>query len=125
MQKYYLRRNLFMRIVDAIDDFFKTTRQAVFIEAEGKPSRIQSFIDDYNNQYNEMLRMDDDGLIVLQDDANKWGLELRLYFNDKSGIPDGVRVTRNSVYRPEYKFRINDISVIKELFNYGYRIGLN
>lgn len=114
-----------MGIVERINEFFETTGQEIFIEAEGKPSRIRNFIDDYNNRYNEALQMMDDGLIVLQDDANKWGLELRLYFNDKSGIPDEVKVTRNSVYRPEYKFRINDIDIIMSLFDYGYRIGLN
>ena len=114
-----------MESVKKIDDFFRSTGQKVFIEGEGKPSRISSFIVDYNNRYNETLQMENDGLIVLQSDANKWGLELRLYFNDKSGIPAEVQVTHNTVYRPEYKFRINDINIVMELFNYGYRIGLN
>ena len=69
--------------------------------------------------------MTDSGLIALNEDANKWRLELRLYFNDKSGISDEIQVTRNSVYRPEYRFRINDVGIIKKLFERGYRIGLN
>ncbi|MCI9565987.1 MAG: hypothetical protein HFG30_08310 [Eubacterium sp.] len=114
-----------MDVVERIDTFFRESRQEIFIEAEGRPSNILKFVNDYNNRYQENLRMEDNGLIVLQDNANKWGLELRLYFNDKSGMPDEVQVTRNSAYRSEYGFRINDVKIIKELFERGYRIGLN
>lgn len=114
-----------MEIVEKMDIFFRESRQEIFIEAEGRRSKILKFVNDYNNQYQENLRMTDSGLIVLKEDANKWGLELRLYFNDKSGIPDEIQVTRNSVYRPEYRFRINDVEIIKKLFERGYRIGLN
>lgn len=114
-----------MEVVNTMDNFFRESRQEIFIEAEGKKSKILEFVNDYNARYQENLRITDEGLIVLQDNANKWGLELRLYFNDKSGVPDEVQVTRNSVYRPEYSFRINDVKIIKELFEHGYRIGLN
>lgn len=114
-----------MDTVKMIDDFFRTVGQEVFIEAEGRRSRIESFLREYNEKYNESLQIPHDGLIVLQDNANKWGLELRMYFNDKSGIPKGINVTKNSVYRPEYRFRINDVILINSLFDYGYRIGLN
>ena len=86
----------------------------MFIEREKKSSKMRSFIKDYNNLYNEVLRMNDEGVIVLQDDENKWGKKLRLYFNEKSGIPDGVQVTRNSIYQPNYRFRINDINSDKQ-----------
>lgn len=114
-----------MNVAEEIARFFEMSEQAVFIEAEGKPNKIRNFVDDYNRKYNENLDMYDDGLIVLQEDADKWGLELRLYFDDASGISAGVQVTKNTVYRSEYSFRINDVEIIKDLFDYGYRIGLN
>lgn len=61
----------------------------------------------------------------MQEDANKWGLELRLYLYDVSGVPDSIEVTRNKKYRNEYPYRINDIEIIKELFKLEYRIGIN
>lgn len=114
-----------MSIAEIIADYFESTSQEVFIEAEGKPSHIRKFIDDYNRKYGENLQMMDEGLIVLQEDANKWWLELRIYFNDKAGMPDDVKVTKNTVYRPEYRYRINNNDIIRELFDYGYRIGFN
>ena len=57
--------------------------------------------------------------------ANKWGLELRCYFNDRNGFPGGVQITSNRAYRPEYSYRFNDVDVIWDLFNLGYRIGIN
>lgn len=65
---------------------------------------------------------DTDGIIVLDEDANKLGLELRLYLHHR---PDCVTATRNTVYRSEYFYRINDTDVISEMFDLGYRIGLN
>lgn len=114
-----------MNIVGKIVNFIEDNGQEIFIEAEGKPSRIKNFVREYNEKYNESLLLTDDGLIILQDDANKWGLELRLYLNDASGIPNEVKVTKNTVYRSEYKYRINDKAIIMALFEYGYRIGLN
>ena len=62
------------------------------------------------------------GIIVLEEDANKWGLELRLYLHYN---PSFIKATRNKVYRGEYGYRINDVDIIKDMFKLGYRIGLN
>lgn len=52
----------------------------------------------------------------------QWGVELRLYLNNS---PEFKHATVNRKYRPEYSFRINDNDLINEMFNLGYRIGLN
>ena len=114
-----------MNIAKQIAEFLEKTGQNVFIEAEGKPSVIEKFIRAYNDEYGHCIDEDEEGIIVLQDDANKWGLELRMYFNDKSGIPSAVNVTRTKGYRGEYSYRINDIQLIKEMFSLGYEIGCN
>lgn len=114
-----------MSLAEAVDQFFRETGQSVFIEAEGKESTIERFISQYNDRYSENLDIGDEGIICLDENKNKWGLELRCYFDDESGMPGGIQVTSNRVYRSEYPFRFNDVDVIWDLFDLGYRIGLN
>ena len=103
-----------------LDDFIRENEHDIFIEAEGRSSRLRSFYQEYNSKYNPTIGTD--GIIALDEDANKWGLELRLYLHHK---PDCIISTRNTVYRSEYSYRINDTNVISEMFDLGYRIGLN
>ena len=114
-----------MTIAEQIDQFFQRTRQRVFIEAEAKESRMENFITEYNFRYSSSIGLSDEGIISLDNDANKWGLELRCYFDNRNGFPTGIQITANRVYRPEYPYRFNDVNVIWELFDLGYRIGLN
>lgn len=100
--------------------------QEVFIEAEARPDRMRNFIDEYNISYGESLSINDEGIILLQQDADKWGLELRLYIN--SCPPQPIMefgFIRNRAYRNEYAYRLNDNKIINHLFECGYRIGLN
>ena len=80
-----------MGIAQQIDYFFKSSGQTVFIEAEAKESRMRNFIAEYNSRLSENLNIADEGIISLENDANKWGLELRCYFNDRNGFPAGCR----------------------------------
>lgn len=111
-----------MNIARKLDDFIKETGRDVFIEAEARPSRLRNFYLKYNSMYSPIVNDYTDGVIVLDEDANKWGLELRLYLHER---PSFIDVTRNTVYRSEYSYRINDVDVIWDLFDLGYRIGLN
>ncbi len=94
----------------------------VFIEAEGKLERLRPFFNEYNSKYSPYINERTNGIIVLDNNANKWGLELRLYLHFR---PSCVSSTRNKVYRSEYNFRINDVELIWEMFDLGYRIGNN
>ena len=109
-------------IATRLDSFIRNSGNDVFIEVEGRPQNLSEFYRDYNSRYSPSVNDSTDGIIVLENDANKWGLEYRLYLHDK---PNFINVTRNTVYRSEYSYRINDKDVIKELFDMGYRIGLN
>lgn len=111
-----------MRLAQELDNFIRENENDVFIEAEGRPSRLRSFFKEYNDKYSPSINSDSDGIIVLAEDANKWGLELRLYLRN---MPDCIEATHNTVYRSDYSYRINDKEVIKDLFDLGYRIGLN
>lgn len=111
-----------MSIAHDLDKFIKDSGDNVFIEAEGKPSRLKNFYAEYNEKYSPSINNSTNGIIVLGEDANKWGLELRLYLHQN---PRFIQATRNKVYRCEYGYRINDVDIIRDMFNLGYRIGLN
>ena len=111
-----------MNIVEQLDEFIRENETDVFIEVEGRPSALHKFYEDYNRHYNPTIDDDTDGVIALDDSADKWGLELRLYMHEN---PDFLNTTKNTVYRPEYAYRINDVDIIQGLFYLGYRIGLN
>ena len=114
-----------MSLAKEINSYFQSTGQEVFIEVEAKRNRIMTFIDEYNTRLGENLDISDTGIIALDEKANKWGIELRCYFNNKLGFPSGIQITSNRAYRPEYSYRFNDVDTIWELFNMGYRIGKN
>ena len=88
-----------MSIARDLDEFIKNSRDNVFIEAEGKPSRLKKFYTEYNEMYSPSINNNTNGIIVLEEDANKWGLELRLYLHYN---PSFIKATRNKVYRGEY-----------------------
>lgn len=96
-----------------------------FIEAEGRVDDIDNFIAGYNCSHSEQIGLYSDGIRVLKDDANKWGLELRLYVPEIP--PESLKdaFTKNTVYRPEYKYRLNDNAIINALLGMGFEIGLN
>lgn len=100
--------------------------EGCFIEAEGKPQAINKFIVEYNKKYNQHLTVNENGIILLEEDANKWGLELRLYV--KTCPPIKVKelgFTHNIAYRNDFSYRLNDNKIVTTLFNNGYRIGYN
>lgn len=115
-----------MDINDLIQ-FINLSNQDVFIEAEAKPERINNFISHYNSTYGQSINTNTDGIIRLQSDANKWGLELRLYLHSTTGMPAAYlrKTSHNDNYRGEYRYRLNDNAIINELFANGYRIGVN
>lgn len=111
-----------MSLAQDLDDFIKQSGDNIFIEAEARPSRLKKFYIEYNKKHTPTVNDNTDGIIVLEENANKWGLELRLYLHKR---PPFIQTTRNTVYRKEYPYRINDVNVIKELFDMGYKIGIN
>lgn len=101
---------------------FLRRQECFYIEAEAKMDRIQRFINEYNSVSGENININSNGIVLLQEDANKWGLELRPYVTARPAYPGFVT---NRHYLPEYSFRFNDNDVIMLLFEAGFRIGLN
>lgn len=114
-----------MSLARQLDAYINETGQDVFIEVEGKTSNLLSFISGYNAKYAPAVALGTEGIRILQDEVDKWGLEYRLYMCEREGAPVGLRIGRNQSYRPEYVYRINDMDLICELFELGYRIGIN
>lgn len=112
------------RILDFLNDI-KQNGGDFFIEAEAKPGTMAKFINDYNQTHTPAITLDSQGIIVLQEDANKWALELRLYVPVAPPADIAHLFGKNRVYKAEYLYRLNDNRIIRELFNNGYRIGLN
>lgn len=111
------------KVFDFLQDI-KCRGGSYFIEAEARPDRMNTFLNEYNMHYGQRLTLSSDGVICLQPDANKWGLELRLYVPEQP--PAGLYgFDRNPVYRDEYTYRLNDNRVIRALFDLGCRIGEN
>ena len=109
-------------------NFLRQNRQRIFIDVEGKQDKIHQFIAKYNNLYGQSINIDDDGICLLSNTVDKWGVELRLYFNQTTGIPvywDNKKY-RNRKYRSnEFDYRLDDNNLIWFLFDNGYHIGYN
>lgn len=93
------------------------SNEECFIEAEGKISPINNFITKYNDRFGASLTINDNGIILLQDDANKWGLELRLYVRTRP--PYNVKrlgFTHNNAYRNDFTYRLNNNDIVNFLF---------
>ena len=85
-------------------EFLKNSKQEIFIEAEAKKDKMSKFIESYNNNYSETINFDTNGICLLGD-VDKWGVELRIYFNNINNIPDywKNRMYKNKKYLEYYK----------------------
>ena len=111
------------KILDFLNDI-KSDGKDFFIEAEAKPVIMTTFINEYNRTHAPSITVNSDGIIVLQDNANKWSLELRLYVS--VAPPDDIAhlFGRNRVYKTDYPYRLNNNKLIRELYDRGCRIGI-
>lgn len=77
----------------------------------------------YLSQTNVVPKPDNINYYVLHSDANKWGIELRIYFVSNGNLPSSLKKRRVSA-RPggSYNSRINDNEFIWELIKYGFRL---
>ncbi len=86
-----------------------------------------NFISDYNYKYRPPASFNTNGICLLGD-VDKWGVELRIYFNNANNIPNywNDRKYNNKKYRAdEFCYRLDDNKLVRFLFDSGYRIGYN
>lgn len=113
--------------LDELADYIRQSGQRILIEAEAKRTPMQRFITRHNATHFQSVTVDTVGIIILHDGADKWGVELRVYFEHTNGMPaEFARKARvNNTYKDQYQYRINDHEVVEELFARGFHIGLN
>ena len=97
------------------------------IEAEGKKNSLSKFFVDYQNITGINLTFNTDGIVLLDDDANKWSLELRIYISDVTNFPTQYKnlLTTNTRFEEKYKAfaaRLNNNDLIMDLIRTGLRI---
>ena len=108
-------------------NFLRKTDQSIFIGAEAREDKMNNFIKDYNTNYNESINLNCEGICLLGD-VDKRGVELRIYFNDLTGIPSywNDRKYNNKIYRSgKFAYRLDDNELVQFLFANGYHIGYN
>lgn len=107
--------------------FLNKNKQTIFIEAEANKDKMNSFIEKYNDKYGKQINISSEGICLLGN-VDKWGVELRIYFNSTSDIPNNwnARKYANRKYRAnEFSYRIDDNALVWFLFDNGYHIGYN
>jgi DNA modification methylase len=107
--------------------FLQRSDQRFFIEAEAREDKMLEFISDYNSRHQAAITLETDGICLLGD-VDKWGVELRIYFNDTHNIPAywNSRKYLNKKYRSDqFQYRLDDNSLARYLFDNGYVIGYN
>jgi len=99
------------------------------LEAEVHPNRLGSFQTQYLNATGQ--RVDFGNPPELQEQPNKWGAELRIYFNASSQtvadlVANGFHVTRPTAYGDQFQYRINNNELWWDLVeNHGYELADN
>ena len=90
-----------------------------YIEVEGKLPQIQK-------KLGLNLTEKDDGVCALDKNANKWGLEYRLYTHERPTPPLGNSFHSNTEFRhTEYEYRLSDNDLVSSLLSSGFHLGRN
>lgn len=107
-------------------EFFKSATDVV-LEAEVNPGAAARFEARYRSITGSSPTVGDG----YQHQPNKWGLEVRVYFNSEEDMSDDfsdidVYVEQGDrPYRKRWKYRLNDREFFWSLVEAGYRLGEN
>lgn len=107
--------------------FLHNSEQKIFIEAEARKDKMINFVNEYNSKYHLAINLSTNGICLLGD-VDKWGVELRIYFNSINAIPAywNDRKYLNKKYRAdEFRYRLDDNALARFLFDNGYCLGYN
>ncbi|MCP9200813.1 hypothetical protein MKO06_12910 [Gramella sp. GC03-9] len=111
-------------------NYFTQPNIQTYIEAEVAHTSRNRFERDYAEfTGNQPLPVDTNSkpYFVLAPNANKWGIELRIYFTeDEDNIPEFLDALATSNTRPGYEMydkRINNNELINYLLSRGFTLG--
>lgn len=108
-------------------DFFKKDATDVVLEVEVKPAAAARFESRYQNITGKPPVIGEG----YQHQPNKWGLEVRVYFNSKVDMSHEFTTINVHVeegerpYRDRWDYRLNDSDFFWSLVEAGYRLGEN
>ncbi len=113
--------------MDYLEDliFFLNNIDDFYIEIEGNKDKLLNFISQYNHETGCAITLQNDGIRKLSRDDNKWGLEFRLYTNERPQPLLGNKFHKNPVYHTEYMYRLSDNKLIRALLYKGFHLGHN
>lgn len=95
------------------------------LDIETHPSRRESLEAQYITITGEVLHEDNINYYVWDEDTNKWGAELRIYFNGNlTTMPTTLGdLRRTSIPSDKYENRVNKNALIWRLIACGFRVG--
>ena len=99
---------------DSFLEFLQQNPQSIFIEVEAREDKMVNFISGYNCKYHRSISMSYQGIRKLGD-VDKWGIELRVYFNNTNNLSEywKDRMYKNRAYRAdEFKYRVDDKNLV-------------
>lgn len=110
-------------------NYLSDSDREILIEAEMHPRVRNNFVNEYQqktNNYPLPTRSDTLPYLVLPQDSNKYGLELRAYFVSDGNIPpelDSILLDNNRPGYEKFDKRFNNNEVIYFLFENGFILG--
>lgn len=119
-----MTRQEFMEIAGYFANPIRNTR----IEVEGRPSIINRYALRYAADSGLPFPIGADSITVLDENANKWGREMRIYFSTLSGsiippILDGLKTSQGRPGYDTWNLRLNNRDIIDDLILIGFTIG--
>lgn len=118
-----MTRNEFYQIVGYLANPIRNTR----IEIEAKQSTLTRYSAVYQVLSGLQLSLGSETIFILDEDADKWGREMRVYFtvNDANSIPSVLNALKTKGGRPGYdlwNFRLNNRDIVDDLFSVGFSL---
>jgi len=115
---------------DLYKEYLDTIKNTVWIDVELKPKDKNRFDKKYVEYTGLKIPANttQKPYYLLEENANKWGIELRLYFSKTELIPTELlqlSVKNNMHGYEQYNRRINNNEFIWKLFANGYKLGQN
>lgn len=114
---------------DEVVVYLSDPNRQTLIEAElpfGSQERFENSYADLTENYPLPVNTAQAPYYVWDEGANKWGVELRLYFLSDQNLPPALAslcVNNNRHGYEQYDRRINNNDFIYELFSRGYILG--
>jgi len=116
--KFPAKSILFMSV-----GYLASNERQTKLDAELPKNSQSNFETKYREITGITLKPDNLNYFLWDRDANKWGVELRIYFISNDNLPSNLKRSVVTA-RPgsKYNSRVNDNNLIWDLIKYGYRL---